>query len=330
MAKNVLLICGGGGSEHDISLRSAKYLQEKLNSVADLEVYFVEIGKDQTRRDSKGRACELRKDGLLVLEDQTIKLDFAIPCIHGPPGESGHIQAVFEMMGLPFLGCGHEASILCFNKISTKLWLQALHIPVTPFVFLSDFNDESLQEVKNFFEIHKDVFIKASEQGSSVGCYHVTEKSQLETRLKEAFALSPFVLVEKTIKGRELEIATYQYNGQLFATNPGEIVCPDKFYTFEEKYNSESKTETKTEAQGLSSVIKEEMKSYAKRAFAGLRLKDLSRIDFFLDHEGSVYLNEINTFPGHTAISLFPLMMENNGLKYQDFLTDRIHSYLKA
>lgn len=330
MAHNVLLICGGGGSEHDISLKSAKFLKEKLSAVANITTHFVEIGKDQTRRDDQGRPCELRKDGLLVLQDQTIKLDFAIPCIHGPPGETGHIQAVFEMMGLPFLGCGHEASILCFNKISTKLWLQALNIPVTPYVFLSQLSTESIEEVKKFFKVHKDVFIKASEQGSSVGCYHVTDEKQIEAKLKEAFDLSPFVLVEKTIKGRELEIATYTYQDQLFATDPGEIVCPDKFYTYEEKYNSESKTETKVEAQGLSSVIKEEMKTYAKRAFLGLKLKDLSRIDFFLDSEGSVYLNEINTFPGHTAISLFPLMMEKNGLPYQDFISDKLKTYIKS
>lgn len=329
MKKNVLLICGGGGTEHDISLRSAKFFVEKLSSIPELVVHFVEIGKDNIRRDKDGNPCELRKDGYLVIGERSIKLDYAIPCIHGPPGETGHIQAVFEMMGLPFLGCNHEASILCFNKISTKLWLAALNIPVTPYVFLSEFNEEGIEQTMKFFDEHKDIFIKASEQGSSVGCYHVTDKAKIKEALKMAFDYSPFVLVEKTIKGRELEIATFQHQGKIQTTNPGEISCPEQFYTYEEKYSSVSKTQTLVEAPGLSETIKKEMRTYALKAFSGLKLKDLARIDFFLDKDGHIYLNEINTFPGHTSISLFPMMMEHSGLKYQDYIKERIFTYIK-
>ncbi|GAB4019438.1 MAG: D-alanine--D-alanine ligase [Bdellovibrio sp.] len=329
MAKNILLICGGGGTEHEISLRSAQYFLEKLEKQSNVETHYVEICRDGVRRDQNGTVCELRKDGLLIKGDKIVKLDFAIPCIHGPPGETGHIQAVFEMMGLPFLGCGHEASILCFNKISTKLWLNALNVPTTPFIFLSEMNYESTSSVKDFFKVHKDIFIKASEQGSSVGCYHVTNEADIEKYLKQAFGYSPFVLVEKTIHGRELEMAVFEVEGKIKVTNPGEIVCPDKFYSYEEKYQSDSKTKTFVEAEGLSDTIKNEMKQYALKAFQGLRLKDLSRIDFFLEKNGTIYLNEINTFPGHTSISLFPMMMENSGLKYEDFLNKKLNQYLK-
>jgi D-alanine-D-alanine ligase len=321
---NILLICGGGGTEHEVSLISARYLQDKLASLNLYDVHFVEIGKDQVRRDSQGRPCELRRAGELVTADKTIKLDFAIPCIHGPPGETGQIQAVFELMELPFLGSGSEGSIFAFNKAATKLWLESLDVPVTPWVYLYDQDDENLRKAEDFFAKHGDIFIKATNQGSSVGCYHVTDKTELKETIKKAFALAPYVLIEKTIEGRELEVSVYEWEGKLVASLPGEIICPSKFYTYEEKYSQTSATQTLPIAGGLSKAVTEEIRTFALRAFRGLKLKHLARADFFLSTEGEVYLNEINTFPGHTPISMFPMMMENNGHHYEEFLKNII------
>ena len=325
---NVLLLCGGGSTEHEISLISAKYLLEKCQAIEGITPYYVEIKKDGTRVTLDGKTCELRKAGELIIhgKDESIYLNFAIPCIHGPPGESGDIQGLFEMMELPYFGAGPEASKLCFNKVSTKLWLDALGIPNTPFLFTSQFNGEEIQKAKDFFKQNSaDIFIKASNQGSSVGCYHVTEENQLEEKLKEALNLSPFALLEKTVKGRELEVATYEYKNQVMATLPGEISCPNGFYTYEEKYAGDSHTETHIEAKNLSDEIKGQLKQYALKAFTGLKIKHLSRIDFFLEGK-TVYLNEINTFPGHTPTSMFPTMLENTGLKYEDYLENIIKS----
>lgn len=320
--KNILLLCGGGGSEHEISLLSAQYIYDTLKENSDYEVYKVEIKSNGDRVDQNGELCELRKSGELHYpsRNETNKLHFAIPCIHGPPGENGIIQSIFELMELPYLGVGPEASQICFNKVTTKLWLDALSIPNTPYIFLDELSETNLDKSKEFFKTFYDVYIKAASQGSSVGCYHVTNESELEEKLKEAFKLSDYVLIERTQTARELEISVYEEDSKIIATAPGEIICPDGFYTFEEKYSQTSNTRTDIVAKDISSKETEAMKTMAIKAFKGLKLKHLSRIDFFLTEDKKIYINEINTFPGMTPISMFPKMMENNGLKFKDFL----------
>ena len=322
---NILLICGGGGTEHDISLTSALFFKETLSGIQNVEVHYVEICRDSVRRDENGNSVELRKDGLLVRGDEVIRLNFAIPCFHGTPGETGEIQCVFEMMGLPYLGCGPEASTLSFNKVSTKLWMSALGIPNTPYIFVSSDEPEEIERAQRFFNQHNDVFIKASNQGSSVGSYHVTSSGELATRIKEALTLSPYALIEKTMKGREVEMSVYEYEGELMTSRPGEIVCPSGFYDYNEKYSESSSTKTLVEAPGLSEDLIMQMKEAARKLFKGLKYKHLARVDFFVS-DNQFFINEPNTFPGHTKISLFPLMMKGNGHDYRSFLKYIINS----
>ncbi len=328
--KNILLICGGGSSEHDISLISAKYFESKLNLIDEVKTHYLCIEKDGRRTNHNGEDCELRKAGEIFNRStqEVIPLDYAIPCIHGPPGENGQIQAVFEMMGLPFLGAGSEASILCFNKASTKIWLDHTGIANSPYQVFTNDNEASQKELSSFFSKHNgDIFLKAAHQGSSVGCYHVTNLQELSSKMTEAFKYGPVVLAEKTIKGRELEVAAFEFQNEVHISAPGEIKCPDGFYDYKEKYAEDSKTQTLVEAPGLTDQQILKIRSMAAEAFKILRLKDLARIDFFLDQEGTPLINEINTFPGHTPISMFPMMMENMGVKYQNFLKDRIFSH---
>jgi D-alanine-D-alanine ligase len=326
--KNILLICGGGASEHEISLISAQYIYDTLKEIPEYKVFKVEIKKNGDRVDQNGELCELRKAGEIHYPKtaHTEKLDFAIPCIHGPPGENGIIQSIFELMGLPYLGVGPEASQICFNKVTTKLWLDALGIPNTPYVFLGEDNDENIEKASNFFKQYKDIYIKAASQGSSVGCFHVTDESELTSKIKEAFTLSEYVLIEKTQSARELEISVYEKNGKIHASSPGEIICPDGFYTYEEKYSKDSHTQTDIVAKEITSEQDQQMKDMAIKAFKGLKLRHLSRVDFFLTNDQKIYINEINTFPGMTPISMFPKMMENDGLLFKDYLQKIINS----
>lgn len=326
MKKNILLICGGGSTEHEISLISAEYIYENLKSNPDFNIFHVTIQKNGVRTDRDGLEVELRRAGEIVWKEngKSVRLHFAVPCIHGPPGETGEIQAVFEMMGLPYLGCGPEASQICFNKITTKLWFNALEINNTPYIFLSENNAESVKKAQEFYDKNQSGFIKAARQGSSVGCYLVKEKSEIPEHLNNAFKLSEQVLMEVTVNARELEIAAYEYDGKINVTIPGEISCPSKFYTYEEKYSNASHTTTEVVAPNLTAEQVKIMQDFARKAFVGLKLKHLSRIDFFLTDDGKIYLNEINTFPGMTPISMFPKMMENNGHKFKDYLTQII------
>lgn len=328
--KTILLICGGGGTEHEISLTSSKYIKEQLSKLTDFQTKLVVIESNGDRVDENGQKVELRKGGYLYHQssDQTDTLNFAIPCFHGPPGETGEIQSVFEMMKLPYLGCGPEASLLCFNKVSTKLWMDAASIPNTPWIFLS--GTDEMEKAHAFFKESKSVFVKAASQGSSVGCYKVDKEEDLESKIKEAFKYSTYVIIEKTVSGRELEVSAYEYNGELHISQPGEIICPDKFYSYEEKYSNDSKTETVMRAEGLSTELLEIITEYSKKAFRLFKLRHLSRIDYFLTDDGEIYLNEINTFPGMTPISMFPKMMEADGVKFSEFINSIITKNARA
>lgn len=324
---HVLLLCGGGGSEHEISLLSANYLESQLKSLKEVSVTRVELFPDRWVS-ANGQTCHLGMDRHLHFTDSKQPVDFVVPCIHGFPGETGDIQSMLELIGLPYLGCGSEGSKLCFNKVSTKLWLSALDIPNTPFLFLSNNNEAAHAQAHTAFRNWGKVFVKAASQGSSVGCYKVTDAAALSDAVNAAFGYSDQVLVEKAVKPRELEVAVYRYSNELVATFPGEICAPgDTFYSYEEKYSAGSHSTTHLTAPGLSDAQANAIREYALKAFTQLGLKDLSRIDFFLTEENEILLNEINTFPGMTPISMFPKLLEHNGHVFADFLEGILKAY---
>ena len=323
---HVLLLCGGGGSEHEISLLSANYLESQLKELAEVSVTRVELFPDHWQTND-GRSCHLGMDRQLHFANEAKPVDFVVPCIHGFPGETGDIQSMLELIGLPYLGCGSEGSKLCFNKVSTKLWLSALDIPNTPFLFLSDNNEAAHAQAHTAFRNWGAVFVKAASQGSSVGCYKVTDAAKLSEAVNAAFGYSDQVLVEKAVRPRELEVAVYRYNDQLVATRPGEIATPsDSFYSYEEKYSSGSNSTTYLEAPGLSDAQISTIREYALKAFTQLGLKDLSRIDFFLTEDNEILLDEINTFPGMTPISMFTKPLEHHGDNFKQFIEGIIRS----
>lgn len=324
MKKNILLLCGGGGTEHEVSLVSSKYIEKTLNDIGLYNVIKVVMGKDKifhklNAQDLQGEVVEMNFNRQLIGSKKE-DIHFVVPCIHGPPGETGEIQTFFELINLPYLGCGPEASLNCFNKVTSKLWFNALLIPNTPFEFLASMEDK--KRAHDFIDRYGKVFVKAASQGSSVGCYQVFKKAELDSALLEAFKFSNYVLVEKMVDARELEISTYEYEGAIIATLPGEINCPSKFYSYQEKYDPHSKTSTEIVAPLLPKEAVEKMRSYAIKAFTHLKLRHLARIDFFYTVEGEIFLNEINTFPGMTPISMFPKMMENNGHSFNKFFKD--------
>ena len=195
---HVLLMCGGGGSEHEISLLSANFLEEQLRALPGIEVTRVELKPDGWLR-ADGKACHLGMDKILQCGDDAWPVDYVVPCIHGFPGETGDLQSFLELAGLPYLGCGAEGSKLCFNKVSTKLWLTALGIPNTPFVFLSENDGAAHAEAHQAMRRWGAVFVKAASQGSSVGCYKVTDVAGLSDAINQAFGYSAQVLVEKAV-----------------------------------------------------------------------------------------------------------------------------------
>lgn len=320
--KNVMILFGGGGTEHDVSKISSNFIYSKLENIPEINPILVEITKEGFWQ-CDGRKCSLNGKILKTPTEQPY-IDYVIPCIHGPPGETGEIQSYLKTIGIPYFGPGPEASINCFNKVTTKLWFDLLEIPNTEWKSVNKYSEYKMEDLEEFYtKVGGDIFIKAANQGSSVGCFHVTEKEKIQSTIKEAFNYSDNLLLERTIKGRELEIAVFEYDGKVHVTEPGEVICPDGFYTYEEKYSKQSHTKTTVKADGIDEEVKKQMMNYAKKAFKALGLRHLSRVDFFLA-DGKIYLNEINTFPGMTPISMFPQMLEATGLKFEDYLKQAI------
>ena len=323
--KNILLIMGGGSTEHDISLISAEYIKTQIDR-SKFKLITVEIDKDFKWR-LDGNLCELSSARLLKTSEDAIEIHAAIPCIHGYPGETGDIQSFFEMIGLPYFGCNSETSVLCFNKLMTKLMLEVHGLKTAPFMQVNSLAD--LIAAQAFFNQHKSVYVKATNQGSSVGCYRVDKSDELEGIIKDAFRFSPYVIIEKEIIGRELEVSAFEFDGKVHTTKPGEIDCPSDFYTYEAKYDQDSQTKTIVQAQDINEEALNEIHRQAGVAFSALKLRHLSRIDFFLTTDGEVLINEINTFPGHTNISMFPMMMENYGVKYSEFINQHLSTLVQ-
>ena len=301
----VLILCGGGGEEHSISLTSAEFIKEKLSVSSDFHVE--------------------KKELLLPFSmDQIRETDFVIPCFHGYPGETGDIQSVLELMKIPFLGPHSETCRICFNKITTKLWLSALDIPNTPWLFCNS-EQKFMNDPLNLWQ---EAFVKPSAQGSSIGCFPVKNQKELTEKIKEALSYSPYALVEEKISGRELEVACYEYEDKLIISRPGEIISPENFYSYEEKYADHSKSSIFPVAKKLKDSIVKTVQFHAETAFRHLGLRHLARMDFFLTEDEKILLNEINTFPGMTSISLFPAILQENGHSFVRFLSSIIKKEL--
>ncbi|EJE4165330.1 D-alanine--D-alanine ligase [Vibrio parahaemolyticus] len=327
MIKNILLLCGGGSSEHEISLLSANFVEQQLNLIQNAKVTRVEI-KNEGWVTDQGELVYLDLNTKKLCSNESNQtIDFIVPCIHGFPGETGDIQSLFEIAGIPYLGCGPEASSNSFNKITSKLWYDALDIPNTPYLFLTRNDEHAHKQAEQAFEKWGKVFVKAARQGSSVGCYSVTKKQAIAKAVNDAFGYSDQVLVEKAVKPRELEVAAYEMNGELHITKPGEVIAPDgAFYSYDEKYSSSSHSLTEVEAKNLTQEQIDKIRHASETVFKQMNLRHLSRIDFFLTEDNEIYLNEVNTFPGMTPISMFPKMLQNNGHKFHEFLEDCINS----
>lgn len=322
----ILLLCGGGSTEHDVSIISANYIEQQLSSMPNINVIRVEIKSDAWFFDNG----ELAHFDINQSTLNDVPIDYVIPCIHGYPGETGDIQSLLELAHIPYLGCSAEASINCFNKITSKLWYDALAIPNTPYLFLTDASLQSKQQALDFFTMWGKVFVKAAKQGSSVGCYPVTDPLLLNKAIDDAFHYSDQILIEQSVITRELEVAVYQYDNQLQITKPGEVITPSgNFYSYDEKYSNDSHSVTKVEAEDLTLEQQSLIMSYAQKVFTHMKLKDMARIDFFLTDDGHIYLNEINTFPGMTPISMFPKMLEHNNHQFSAFLKQAIDRSIK-
>lgn len=320
--KNVLIIFGGNSSEHDISCVSAKSILSNIDTNL-FNVTAVGISKDNNWYIYNDKIDNLDKEWFnksIFKVDNIIKFlkqfDVVFPITHGNNGEDGKLEGFFDLFNIKYVGSKTLGSAICFDKESTKIFFKYLNINQVPFITI--YNEEEIIEK----DIDYPVIIKPANGGSSIGINKANNVNELKEGINEAFKYDKKVLIEKFIDARELEVAVLKDNNKLLISDVGEIVSCNCFYDYNAKYEKESKLEIPA---NIDSNIKMQITEIAKKVFNSLNLDSYARIDFFLENN-NLYINEINTIPGFTEISMYPKLMINEGISYTDLITKLIRN----
>jgi len=321
---HLLLLYGGRSVEHDISIRSAtnvfNYLDKQKYNVIPVGItksgqWFLHGSINSQIENGEPVTVDLNSDiPALKVESKSIPFDVVFPVLHGTDGEDGSIQGLFTLIGAPVVGSDVLGSSCSMNKLVSKQLLTAAKIPNTRFLSydFSEFSNISFEEVNT--QLGMPVIVKPVNLGSSVGVSKASDKASFESAIAETFKYDNEVLIEEFIEGREFEIAVLG-NEEPRATVPGEVIVSDEyeFYDFEAKYVDADGASTEIPANMPPQLI-EEVKSETIKAYKALFCCDYARVDFFLDGANNIYINEINTIPGFTNISMFPKLWEYEGI----------------
>lgn len=353
---NIALIYGGRSGEHEISLVSAASIArgiDKKNTVTLIGItkdgrWFLQSEKEYERickdtkasfkieesEENKISVVPGGKNNAFCTKNGSLNVDVVFPALHGTYGEDGTIQGLLDMADIPYVGCSTMASALTMDKEKTKQILKSAEIPIVPYICIKRCDLNNSQRYDEIFqrcidELGFPLFIKPCCAGSSNGANKATTPKELSFYLMEAFTWDDKVLVEKAINAREIECSvtgnstTANPNNEsetVRAYIPGEIQPTHTFYDFDAKYNDPNGAELLIPAD-ISIDLIEAIRTVAVRAYKALDCSGLSRVDFFIDRDtDSLYLNEINTLPGFTSISMFPKMCEKAGLNFPDLV----------
>ena len=324
----VAIICGGRSSEHEISCISAS----GVIAAIDLSKYqpsligitksgkWVSLPTDTKFEINDGRLPEVPESAPEISLNQ-ISADVVFPILHGPYGEDGTIQGLFEMLDIPYVGNGVLASAVAMDKHFAKQIFAAHGISVAPGVVL-----RSGDKVSDH-DLGYPLFVKPARGGSSRGTHKVKRAEDLPAAVADAFKYDTKVMLEKAIAGREVECAVLEKDGQVQCSVPGEIKIDSKFefYDFEAKYLDDATTVIAPADIKRTNDLKEA----AVEAFLALGCSGLARVDFFYTKDDKIIINELNTMPGFTPKSVFPKLWGVSGLGYTEIISALIETALK-
>ena len=331
--KTVVLLYGGRSVEHGVSVNSAKNIFEFIdrNLFNPVAIGLSASGKWYLKKTvdkdiTSGIELTISTDPAnagFYAASQFIRPDIVFPVLHGTDGEDGSVQGLLTALQIPFVGSGVLGSALSMNKVIAKQVLMAAGLPVVPFL---SYHREEKNNLK--FDAFQERFgipfmVKSASLGSSVGVSKVRTQEEFEKALDESLQYDDEVIIEKFIPGREIECAVLG-NEPPAASLPGEIIISKKydFYDFNAKYVDAEAVEIKVPAD-LDHATAEQVRQISIQAFKALRCQDFSRVDLFLSKEG-LFINEINTIPGFTNSSMYPMMWRERGLSFTELISKLI------
>lgn len=352
---NIAVLFGGRSGEHEISLISAAAIIRGINK--NHKIYLIGISKDgrwflqddsllqNLLSDSSTKLTITEDEKNLVsilpglknksfsVNGTSLEIDIAFPVLHGTYGEDGTIQGLFEMAAIPYVGSSHLSSAITMDKEKTKMILQSVGIPVVPYVCLkqniiedSVVYDAVIEDTEK--ELGYPMFVKPCCAGSSNGANKANNRKELSFAIMEAFGWDNKVIIEKAVNAREIECSVTgnsvtganQSDEDVVAYIPGEIATSSVFYDYDTKYNDPNAAQLLIPAS-LSENDLEKIRKTACAVYKSLDITGLARVDFFIDkNTKAVYLNEVNTMPGFTPISMFPKMCDTAGLHFEELI----------
>ena len=344
--KTIAVLFGGVSSEHEVSRMSATSVLNNLNR-EKFDVLAVGIKKDgswhlypgptQALCTGEWEACEENipvafcpgsgMKGLVAFENGRVRelpVDVVFPVLHGKNGEDGTVQGLLEMAGLPYVGCGVLGSALCMDKVCANLVMDAAGIARCEWDYMEAWQlpDFDAIEQRVAEKLHYPIFVKPADAGSSVGISKAADKAALRAAVELALRHDSRVVFERFVDGHEIECAV-SGNEEVCATLPGEILASAEFYTYDDKYVSGT-SRVVIPAQ-LPAETLDAVRATAERAYRALCCRGLSRVDFFVEHgTGRVLLNEVNTMPGFTDISMYPKLKIAAGQSYSQLLEELV------
>ena len=326
MAKKIRvgILFGGRSTEHEVSIRSARNVVDVLDKKKFAPV-LIGIDKNGTWLDlddskkmlATGKTPKAKPN--LVPKIDPKKVDVVFPVLHGAYGEDGTMQGFLKLIGVPYVGPSLLGSSMGMDKDVTKRILREAGIGVSDGLVVEKHEAKNI----NFGKIKKQfglpLFIKPANAGSSVGVSKVRNEKEFGAALATAFRFDTKVLIEKAILGREIECAVL---GNEFpeAAIPGEIIPGEEFYSYDDKYASTSTSAVQIPAKIPKNIL-EQVRKTAVVAYKALELEGMTRVDFFYTNDGKLLINEVNTIPGFTSISMYPKMWEASGVSFTDLVT---------
>lgn len=337
--KRLGVIFGGTSTEHEVSIVSGTSVIKNLNK-EKYEIYPIYIDKAGEWFEFKSEN-KTYKVGDEIVGTKKIEnvwnylktMDILFPVLHGLQGEDGTIQGMFELLKIPYVGTRVLGSSVCMDKVYSKIIFEKAKLNQAKYVYIRKYNENYIYVNEDFTEEILDIekttnkiiekikfpmFIKPSNSGSSVGISKASNKEELISAINKAGNFDKKILVEEGINGREIECAVLG-NEEVKASVLGEILPAEAFYSFSAKYQN---TDSKTVAEpDLPEELTKEVQKLAIKAYKAADCKGLSRVDFFVDEKTKrIYINEINTLPGFTEISMYPKLWEKSGLTYTELL----------
>lgn len=346
LKKKICVIFGGESTEYEISLRSATSIINELDK-EKYDIMTVGITRGGKWKEYTGKVeniiCDKWYDdnlknvsvdlggadgSLIVYDDKTVrkvKIDCAFLGLHGANGEDGTVQGMLKLAHIPYTGPDMLTSCLCMDKAYTKIILQNTGIDQAKWVTVNDCDrDEIMKKVVDAEEIlGYPMFVKPSNAGSSIGIGKAKNRDELMSAIDNAFKFDRRIIIEEFLSGREVECAVMGKHGVVRASCVGEIKVANEFYDYEAKYSDKVESKLIIPAK-FKDGFEKRIKETAKKAFSALDGIGYSRVDFFVNEDdGTVKLNEINTLPGFTSISMFPKLFMHEGFSYAEIL-DRL------